>query len=127
MAQEVLILKKNNAFTLIEILIALVILAIAFMAVLRTTQSNIISAIHVKSALASDWVAMNIYSEIQLGIIQLPKSNAPVQGTMSMLQSDWNWSISLDQGSGVSSFKRIAIDVTQNGKRYQHLIGFVKS
>lgn len=127
MVQGVLLLKRNNGFTLIEILIALVILAIAFMAVLRTTQSNISSAIHVKNALASDWVAMNVYSEVQLGIIQLPKSNSSVEGTMSMLQSDWNWKISLDQGSGVSSFKRIAIDVTQHKKQYQHLIGFVKS
>ncbi len=119
-------LRKNNAFTLLEILIALLILAIAFMAVLRTTQSNITSAIRVKSALTSEWVALNIYSEIQIGIIQLPKSNASLQGTTSMLQSDWNWSVTLDKGSGVSSYKRIAIDVTQHGKHYQHLIGFVK-
>jgi general secretion pathway protein I len=118
---------KNDGFTLLEVLIALVILAIAFIAVLNTTQSNIRSAIHVKKALASDWVAINVYSELQMGILQLSPDSTSLQGTMNMMQSDWNWQVNLDKGSGVSSFKRIAIDVTQKGKRYQHLVGFIKS
>lgn len=118
---------KQRAFTLLEVLIALIILAIAFIAVLKTTQSNIRSSIHVKNSLAADWVAMNVYSELQMGIISLSKDNTSLQGTMSMLQSDWTWKVSLDKGSGVSSFKRIAIDVYQGNKRYQHLVGFVNS
>lgn len=118
---------KQQAFTLLEVLIAVIILAIAFLAVLKTTQSNIRSAIHVKKALASDWVAINVYSELQMGILSMTKDNNSLQGTMSMLQSDWIWKVSLAKGSGVSSFKRIAIDVYQDNKRYQHLIGFVKA
>lgn len=118
-------MNKTNAFTLLEVLIALVILAIAFIAVLKTTESNIRSAIHVKKSLASDWVAMNVYSELQMGILQFPHDNSPLQGTMSMLQSDWNWTVRLDKGAGISSFKRVAIDVTQNNRHYQHLVGFI--
>lgn len=118
---------KQQAFTLLEVLIALIILAIAFIAVLKTTQSNIRSAIHVKKSLASDWVAINIYSKLQIGILSMSDDNNSLQGTMSMLQSDWNWKVTLAKGSGVSSFKRIAIDVSQGNKRYQHLVGFVKS
>ncbi len=127
MEQEGCRLKKNNnnGFTLLEIMVAVAILAIAFLAVLRTTQSNIQSTLHVKNALISNWVALNIYSELQLGILPL-SATTPLQGTTNMLQSDWNWQVSVTQNAADNSFKRVEIDVSQQGKTYQHLIGFLQ-
>ena len=118
-------MKKHSAFTLLEILVALAILAIAFLAILRTTESNIANSIHVKKSLAAHWIAMNVLSKLELGLIEKPADGNDVSANVSMLNSQWHWVAHIDKGSGKSTFMRIAIDVYQHKKRYQHLIGFI--
>lgn len=119
-------MRKVKAFTLLEVLIAMVILAIAFIAILKTTQANINSTIKVRQSLAANWVAMNVFSAIQIGLVPKPTDGTPGAGDESIFNQKWQWLISTDQTADKSTYERITIDVSRNGKRYQRLIGFIK-
>lgn len=123
---EKLLLMESKGFTLIEVLIALIILAIAFIAVIETSQTSIINSGKVKDALASHWVAIDVLSEIQLGLLPKPTSGGATSGEMQMLSQQWQWQAKVDQGSN-EGFVRIAIEVSANGRRYQRLIGFINT
>ncbi len=114
-------MKKAKAFTLIEVLVAMVILAIAFIAILQTTQTNINSSSKVRASLSANWVAMDVFAKLKMGLI-----SEPATGKENILGVSWNWRVSDDKTADQSGFKRIVIDVSAQGKRYQHLIGFIK-
>lgn len=119
--------KLSPAFTLIEVLVALIVLAIAFTALFETTRSNINSSIAVKKSLVSNWVAMNVFSSIELGLISKPTPGSNTEGSEMMLGMHWEWTASTDQVvTNNSGLERIVITVYQNGKSDQHLVGFVQ-
>ena len=120
-------LKKHKGFTLIEVLIALIVLAIAFTALFETTRSNVTSSITIRKALVSNWVAMNVFSTIALGLSPKPQPGSDIQGSETMLGTDWQWTASTDQTITTSSgLERVVITVYQNGKSSQRLVGFVQ-
>lgn len=120
-------IQRANAFTLIEVLIALIVLAIAFTALFETTRSNINSSITIKKALVSNWVAMNVFSSIELGLAPKPAPGSNTEGSETMLGTEWQWTASTDQAiTDSSGLERIVITVYQQGKPCQHLVGFVQ-
>ncbi|HLD84353.1 MAG TPA: type II secretion system minor pseudopilin GspI, partial [Coxiellaceae bacterium] len=85
---------KNNkslGFTLIEVLIALFIIAIALAAVIRATNNGIRTAIHVRDTMAAHWVGLNVISELQIGAFQLPMDGGPLRGKSVMENQVWQW------------------------------------
>ena len=119
--------KKYNAFTLIEVLIALIVLAIAFTALFETTRSNVASSIAIKKSLVSNWVAMNAFATIELGLSAKPQPGSDTEGNETMLGIDWQWTASTDEKIiAGSSLERITVTVYEDGKQYQHMVGFVK-
>lgn len=85
-------MKKNSrAFTLIEVLIALLIIAIALSAAIRATNASIRTTQRVQNVTVAHFVAMNILSEIQTGIMTLGESNNTLHGETNMLNQQWQW------------------------------------
>ena len=115
---------KKNGFTLIEVLIALMIIAIAMSAVIRSMNQSIRVTDRVKMAMASHWVAMNALSEIQLGMIKPPVDGSPIRGSAKMLGLTWPWSAALidDNQSYVS---KVRIRVYKDGQSIDSLSGYV--
>lgn len=81
---------RDAGFTLIEVLIALAIIAIALTAIIKATSNDIIDTQTLQNKSIAHWVAMNSLSEIQLGMIPLT-SGSQRSGTTSMLNQDWFW------------------------------------
>ena len=86
---------RQYAFTLIEVLIALVILAIALTAIVKITADNVNNTITIKNYIIARQVAVNTIKYAQLGLIPLPELNSNEQSTIKMLKSDWFVNIAL--------------------------------
>lgn len=88
-------MKKQAGFTLIEVLIALMIIAIALAAAVRATTESIRTTRHVRNVTIAHFIAMNVISEIQTDMLPLSSSNNPARGKTNMLGQDWTWSASI--------------------------------
>lgn len=84
-------MKKNHSsewgFTLIEMLIALVIVSISFSAVILSVNENARTLLKLQETVAANWVGEDIISRAQLGLL---KANA---GTEQMLNLNWRWEL----------------------------------
>lgn len=120
MAKHPIKIASAGAFTLIEVLVALVILAIALTAVLETTQTSIQHSARASHALTAHWVAMDVMSKLQLHLLPCPS-----HGTLLMQHRYWDWKAQRDQASH-AGFTRVAVRVSYNGKHYPPLLGFVQ-
>ena len=119
--------RKQHApgFTLIEVLIALVILAIALLAVIKVTQDSINNATHVRNNLIAHWVGMNVISEVQVGLLAMPQDGEVSTGQQMYLGKRWQWRLGFDAASTQPSYRSVYVSVSQAGHPYAHLIGFI--
>lgn len=117
---------KQFGFTLIEVLIALVILAVALTAVIKATQDNIRGTARVQDRMVAHWVAMNIVAKIQTGILSIPVTDSPETGWQQAFATRWRWQAAV-AGAGNSYYERINVNVYrgQQKKQLEHLIAFV--
>ncbi len=116
---------KYNAFTLIEVLIALVILAIALTAILTVTASSVRNTASVTQRMSAHWIAMNVVARTQAGLLAMPSPGQPVQGAANMLHFHGRWKI-YREGKASQYFTRIGVDVLTGGKRITHMNGFIR-
>ena len=65
-------LKTSRGFTLIEIIIALVVISVALGAVISTTGNSVKHAVHIKDKTIALWVAQNVIADISIKKTWLP-------------------------------------------------------
>ncbi len=87
--------KRALGFTLLEVLIALVILALAFSTSYLTISSTVRHLIDLQDKTAAGWVGLNVIANAQLGAITVPKNSGSINGSEKMFHSDWNWTLAL--------------------------------
>ncbi len=112
----------HKAFTLIEVMVALVILAIALMACLLTAQKVVESSAHMEQSMEAHWVASNILTQMQVGFLTKPEQEA-AQGNVFMLNRHWHWEV--DNLKKQANFEEVLVRVFENGKQVSSLNGFV--
>jgi len=115
----------SHAFTLIEVLIALLIIAIALAAAIRATNESIRTTIHVQNSVAAHWVGLNILSEIQTGMITLPRSSNTLQGKTKMLNHEWQWSVQIDPSEKIKGLTRMTVAVSLKDHIINSVTGFI--
>lgn len=81
--------KKNTGFTLIEVMVALTIIAISLGALLSTSGSQASSATYLKQKTLAHWVALNELT--QLNISKTFPDTGEKKGSTSMANHDWYW------------------------------------
>ena len=79
-----------NGFTLIEVLIALSITAIALTAILKTSGQNIKNTEYLQEKIIAEWVALEKINEIQSDVLALPL-NSVIEKTSVQLNKKWQW------------------------------------
>lgn len=117
---------NKKAFTLIEVLIALLIIAIALAAAIRATNDSVQTTIHIRNTMTAHWVALNILSEIETKIgPSQPTPENPVSGSTEMLGQKWNWTARAQTSSQLDNITRITVTVSLRGKVISSVSGFV--
>lgn len=116
----------NKGFTLIEVLIALVILAVALMAIVKATDTNIHNLDYLRDKITAQWVADNVLANMQADLLVAPRETQQ-QGEMQMLNRTWYWQVTPEQQTN-TAIKRIdiAVSAKENNKPLAHLIGFIQ-
>lgn len=82
--------RRAQGFTLIEVLLALAVIAIALTALLKATAQDIAHTERIKEKSISHWVAMQGVAAIQLGLVSVP-SNQEITEVTTMLGQRWYW------------------------------------
>lgn len=106
---------KQNGFTLIEVLIALAIIAIALTAIIHTTSQNIRQTIYLQDKTIASWVAQNVMNEARAGLLTIPEDETLEQET-TMLGQSWNWTAEVESTPN-SKIKKITVDVFRGEQR----------
>ena len=100
---------KQGGFTLLEVLLALAIVAIAFTALYQSIISSILQTQRLKEKTIKHWVAMQGVAMIQLGAIELSPQPAITKKTV-MFHHAWYWQIN-HQPTPIKSVELITIKV----------------
>lgn len=83
-------MKKASGFTLIEVLVALAIIAIALLAVIKVTAQSVRETAQLKDKMSAHWVAMNVLAKVQVGLIKMDRIDN-LEGYDNLLGSQWHW------------------------------------
>ena len=103
-------LYKYHGFTLIEVLLALSIIAIALTALLRATAQNVAHTQRIKDKSISHWVEMQGVTAIQLGLVNI-NLNQEISQVTTMLGQRWYWRATLTS-TPVKTTQQISITVS---------------
>lgn len=87
--------QQTLGFTLLEVLIALVILALAFSTTFLSLNSATAHLISLQDKTAETWVAMNVITRAQLGLISLSSNGGTITGSEKMFNDNWDWVLTI--------------------------------
>ena len=82
-------LQRNRGFTLLEVLVALTIIALSLGALISTSGSQASNAAYLKQKTIAHWVALNEITKLQVENKWLGKGDT--RGTTTMAGYDWYW------------------------------------
>lgn len=83
-------MNKCHGFTLIEVLLALCIVAIALTALIKATAQTVTGTQLIKNKTIRHWVAMNAVAMIQTDLVTIPNQQEITKVT-TMLNEKWYW------------------------------------
>ncbi len=115
---------KNKGFTLIEVLIALTIIAVALTALMKATIFNVTGASRLKERMISHWVQEQGLLFVQLGLIGVKPNHITTESTV-MLNQRWYWRIQYHK-TALPSVQKISVVVSkkQSGPFNNALTGY---
>lgn len=103
---------KEKGFTLIEVIIALAVIAISMAAVINGVGKNISNASYLREKTLAHWVASNKVAEIQLSNVALDADEKSGEETLANLR--WEWNVDIDD-TDIEDIKRVTVAVQREG------------
>ena len=105
---------RSGGFTLIEILVALAVIAIGTAAVVAAVSGNVGNAAYLEDRTLAHWVAMNKVAEMQVAA-QWP-STGTQHGDSLLAARDWYWELKVSETNDPDVRR---MDVTVSGDQDQ--------
>jgi len=104
---------RARGFTLVEVMVALAIVAIALPALLTTLYQQADDTAYLRDKTLAQMVAANKLAELRLAVAATGAIAATRDsGEARLAGRDWSWWVTIQQApGGIDSFFRIAIDV----------------
>jgi general secretion pathway protein I len=122
--------KKNKGFTLLEVLVALAVFAVAAIALMRVSESQLQLSARLEDKTFAHWVALNMVSEMQAN--QDWPDLGEQTGKVAMAGRDWKIIVKT-LATPMSRVRRIEVtvglapqDFTQNMEAITLLSGFIE-
>jgi general secretion pathway protein I len=99
----------NKGFTLIEVLIAVAVLAIALIAVLRVINVAIGNSTYLQEKVIAHWVVEDVLANTRVGLITMPSAGGLQTGQNTMLGQNMHWQL---QSANVGNLPSLKIMIT---------------
>ncbi|MGB5719847.1 MAG: type II secretion system minor pseudopilin GspI, partial [Woeseiaceae bacterium] len=104
--------RKLQGFTLVEVMVALTIVAFSLTAIAASMNQMIDAANSMRERTYASWIAQNKIAEIRLSNI-LPEVSS-TSGDVEYAASDWSWEAVVSE-TGIENFFRIDVSVFHAG------------
>lgn len=110
-----------SAFTLLEVLVALIVIAVGLTAAIISSIEITRNSAHLQDKTYAHWVAENVINQRQ--IQSLASQPKPDQGTAEMAGQPWQWQIQT-KPSRLDKVQEITVTVSQNQHVLAELISY---
>lgn len=114
---------KQVGFTLVEVLVALVILSLAFTASFYSFSLNARNYNRIIDKTSAQWIGMNVIALIQSGALKFPTRQGELTGTDEMLDHTYVWRAYQVQTEDVSIYK-IVVDINKDTALVSKVTGY---
>ncbi len=111
-------LDRQRGFTLMEVLVALAVLALALAAVIQGVAASNSNTAYLRERTFAHWVAMNRIAEMQT-LEQWPAVGSD-SGSEEMAGQRWHWRIEISD-AGIEGVRRLEISVRRQIQEQQPL------
>jgi len=84
--------KRSTGFTLLEVLVALAVLAIAMGAIINAATQSVVSTAYLRDQTLASWVALNKINALLLDPKPWPEEGS-LQGNADLANRTWHWKV----------------------------------
>lgn len=118
---------QNNyqGFTLLEVMVALMIIAIVLLSLLRITalQANHLQYLEQKNI--AQWVALDVIAKMQAGQISIGGTPGTLQGSTTQLNYNWYWQVKFSPTADPHALQaQIDVKSSLNGNPLVHFVTY---
>ncbi len=110
------LVRAFKGFTLVEVMVALTIVAFSLTAIAASMNQMIDAANTMRERTYASWIAQNKIAEMRLANVQPEVSTTT--GDVTYANSEWTWRAVVSE-SGIENFYRVDVSVSQVGRDYE--------
>lgn len=103
--------RRSGGFTLLEVLVALAVMAIALSALVKVSSESTSNMIYLRDKTYAHWVAMNKAVELQASRTWVSIGNS--NGVAEMANHEWKWNLSITNTLN-KNIRKFKIEVRAN-------------
>lgn len=121
-------LKKSLGFTLLEVMVALLIIAVALLSLIKIMGMQASHLQYLEQKNLAQWAALDVVNKLQAGIIPLSTDLDTINGEENQLNTTWYWTINFETTGDPKAIKAtVEIRSSETGNALIHFITYIPS